>query len=77
MKKKLVFRTFINGETKEEISQYYENKGVEGKYQTRDGLGDVYQMIADGKCVCFGFRASCPKHGTKTSIYSTSTSTSR
>ena len=75
MKKKLVFKTFLNGETREEISQYYKNKGVERKYQTRDGLGEVYQMINDGKCICFGFRASCPIHGEKISIYSTSTST--
>ena len=63
--------------TKEYKQKLYEGKNVDKEYQTMDGLGDVYQMIADGKCVCFGFRASCPKHGTKTSIYSTSTSTSR
>ena len=52
-----------------------ECRNVHEKYQTMDGLGNVYQMIAEGKCVCFGFRASCPIHGLKTSIYSMSTVT--
>ena len=39
-------------------------------YQTKDGLGDVYEAIARGECVCWGFSASCPIHGLKTSIYS-------
>ena len=67
---------FINGENREEVNKYYQGKKVSREYQTRDGLGEVYQMIANGECICFGFRASCPIHGLKTSIYSTTTTTS-
>ena len=49
---------------------------MKDEYKTKDGLGDVYQAIAEGKCVCWGFRASCPQHRTTwTSTVSTSTST--
>lgn len=52
------------------------SKKVDEKYQTRDGLGKVYQDIAEGKCVCWGFRAACPQHGPKISIISTSITSS-
>ena len=49
---------------------------MKNKYKTKDGLGDVYQKIANGECVCYFTTADCPVHRTiTTSIYSTSTST--
>ena len=52
--------------------EYYKNKKVDKKYQTLDGLGEIYQKQANGECICYFASASCPIHGISTSIYSTS-----
>mgnify|MGYP007031190673 CR=1 FL=1 len=49
---------------------------MKNKIITKDGLGEIYTKIRDGKCICYFSTADCPLHRhTWTTIYSTSTST--